>query len=111
MGVRQTWRDGQVFYAHLAVTNYTNVDQTVNLSASFYFDNAPTNLVIIPPVNVTIPAGFTTDPGPFVIALPLPLGLPSTIQAPHTWSFRAFVREPNFGPIIHQSQYNYQLIP
>ncbi|MBN2490249.1 MAG: S8 family serine peptidase [Planctomycetes bacterium] len=111
MGTRQQWKMGETFYAHASITNHSAAPAAVRLELQFYFQDAPTSLILLLPTDLTLPGGLSNEASPLVIRLPIPKGLPAGVLDPSLWSFRGTVRKAGGGAVLNQSDYRFTVTP
>jgi subtilisin family serine protease len=109
MGTVRQYKEGQVIRGHVVLMNTTQTAQKARVSLEFRFDGAPTGLVIVPPVDIGIPPGFTNEAVPLIISMPVPTGLPAAVLDPKKWTLRGEVRPTGGGSVLHASEYEFSL--
>ena len=109
MGTVPVYKVGTDFWARVAIANNTGQPQAVRVSLQFTFENQPVGLVILPPTDIVLPAGFQHEPLPLPVKLPIPADLPASVLDPKTWSLRGEVQAHGGGALVHQSDYAFTI--
>jgi hypothetical protein len=91
----------------VVLNNNTKAIQKVRVELQFYFKDIPTSLIVVPPVDLSLPAAFSLNALPILVTMPIPRGLPAAVLDPNEWSLRATVRKAGGGAVIHMAEYRY----
>ncbi|MBN2490408.1 MAG: S8 family serine peptidase, partial [Planctomycetes bacterium] len=104
-GTVHQYREGQTFYGLVVLTSHLKAAETVQVALQFYFRGQPTSLLIVPPGNLRVAAGYSNAAFPILVALVIPTGLPAEVLEPGEWSLRATIRKAGGGALIHMAEY------